>query len=403
MNKRILFLGASLALITSLANAAPPPGQVVAGYDRTGTKQQTIATDSSGRLLVVGSAAGGSVYGPDATGTPPTQPPVYSGVIDGTNIRGQLGDTSGRTRVVGTAADGAAVAGDPVRQAGKDGSGNTQDIITDTSGNQVVVGPETAGSAVTGGGLRAMGSDGTNARDILTDTTGRIIQNGNVASGAADSGNPVKVGCVYNSTLPTVTTGQRIDCQAGSRGSGHVELWGSDSAFPMRQITTWVAQSGVTTANGLPGLVVYNFPSLYDGGGATSVQASVTGNGGTGVGVVAANQVSCSAAVCAITPAVSAAAEGSKVFKASAGNLYRVNVTTGAVAGYLMVFNATSAPADGAVTPLLCRPVAANSSVEVDHTQIPDRYSTGITAVFSSTGCFTKTVSATAMFEGTYQ
>lgn len=37
-------------------------------------------------------------------------------------------------KVVGAAADGAAVAGAPVRIAGKDGSGNTQDIITDSSG-----------------------------------------------------------------------------------------------------------------------------------------------------------------------------------------------------------------------------------------------------------------------------
>lgn len=41
---------------------------------------------------------------------------------------------------------------------------------------------------------------------------------GNVASGAADSGNPVKVGGVFNTTLPTVTTGQRVDLQATARG-----------------------------------------------------------------------------------------------------------------------------------------------------------------------------------------
>lgn len=42
---------------------------------------------------------------------------------------------------------------------------------------------------------------------------------GNVASGSADSGNPVKVGGVYNSTLPTLTTGQRGDLQLTSNGS----------------------------------------------------------------------------------------------------------------------------------------------------------------------------------------
>lgn len=41
---------------------------------------------------------------------------------------------------------------------------------------------------------------------------------GNVASGATDSGNPVKVGAVFNTTQPTVTNGQRVDIQATNRG-----------------------------------------------------------------------------------------------------------------------------------------------------------------------------------------
>lgn len=42
---------------------------------------------------------------------------------------------------------------------------------------------------------------------------------GNVASGTADSGNPVKTGCVFNTVQPTVTNGQRIDCQATATGN----------------------------------------------------------------------------------------------------------------------------------------------------------------------------------------
>jgi hypothetical protein len=102
-----------------------------------------------------------------------------------------------------------------------------------------------------------------------------------------------------------------------------------------------------------------------------------------------------------ITPIVSAAAESSHVLKASAGNLYSVYVTTGATAGYLMVFNATSAPADGAVTPIECAAVPASSTTSVSYLPGPmGVFSTGITAVFSTTGCFTKTASATAFFHG---
>jgi len=41
---------------------------------------------------------------------------------------------------------------------------------------------------------------------------------GNAASASADSGNPVKTGSVYNATLPTVATGQRVDTQANRFG-----------------------------------------------------------------------------------------------------------------------------------------------------------------------------------------
>lgn len=41
---------------------------------------------------------------------------------------------------------------------------------------------------------------------------------GNSPSGSTDSGNPVKIGGVYNSTLPTFTNGQRSDLQVDSRG-----------------------------------------------------------------------------------------------------------------------------------------------------------------------------------------
>lgn len=102
-----------------------------------------------------------------------------------------------------------------------------------------------------------------------------------------------------------------------------------------------------------------------------------------------------------IVPVVSTAAEGSHVLKASAGNLYGVCVTTGASAGFLMVFNATSAPADGAVTPTEWIQLGANSTSCISYgSGPPNAYATGITAVFSTTGPFTKTISATAAFVG---
>lgn len=99
-------------------------------------------------------------------------------------------------------------------------------------------------------------------------------------------------------------------------------------------------------------------------------------------------------------PKNSAAAESNHVFKAASGTLFGLSVTSGNVAGYVLIFNATSAPADGAVTPVACYVLPANQTIGIAFTPFPLRMSTGITAVFSSTGCFTKTASATAFFLG---
>jgi hypothetical protein len=61
---------------------------------------------------------------------------------------------------------------------------------------------------------------------------------GNVASGAADSGNPVKTGGVYNSTLPTFTNGQRGDLQIGARGSTNVQLMQADGTTAIAAAAT---------------------------------------------------------------------------------------------------------------------------------------------------------------------
>lgn len=94
----------------------------------------------------------------------------------------------------------------------------------------------------------------------------------------------------------------------------------------------------------------------------------------------------------------SSVAEGSRVVCSSACNLYGVSATTGATAGYVLIFDATAAPADGTVTPKFCYSVPATSTVGASWNGIPAQFATGLTVVFSSTGCYSKTVSATAFF-----
>lgn len=111
-----------------------------------------------------------------------------------------------------------------------------------------------------------------------------------------------------------------------------------------------------------------------------------------------------SAPTSAIALTASALLESNHVLKAAAGNLYGLSITTGATAGYLLVFDATTPPADGAVLPKLCYPVAANQwTTTIGGTGIPMAFVSGITVVFSTTGCFSKTASATAFFSAQVQ
>lgn len=113
-----------------------------------------------------------------------------------------------------------------------------------------------------------------------------------------------------------------------------------------------------------------------------------------------------SSASAAIAPVVSSALEACHVLKGSAGNLYTIGVTIQAASGVLQLFDATSAPGDGAVTPKWAIPVISNGTFggAAYQWQIPMRFSTGITACFSSaTTPFTKTASSTAMISGNVQ
>ena len=100
-----------------------------------------------------------------------------------------------------------------------------------------------------------------------------------------------------------------------------------------------------------------------------------------------------SATAVGITPVVSGSAEATHVLKNGAGNLYSVYATNlTSTPGFLTVVNATSAPADGAITPLACVPLPVGGNAALNYTVNPAVYSTGITAVITSaTTCFTKT------------
>ncbi len=68
------------------------------------------------------------------------------------------------------------------------------------------------------------GTDGTDPQPIRTDANGNQQMAGNVASGATDSGNPVKIGCIFESSPTVVTNNQRANVGCASRGQVRVQL-----------------------------------------------------------------------------------------------------------------------------------------------------------------------------------
>lgn len=101
----------------------------------------------------------------------------------------------------------------------------------------------------------------------------------------------------------------------------------------------------------------------------------------------------------AATEVVSSAAEGSHVICSAACRLYHLSVTTGASAGYVLIYDATSAPVDGAVTPALCYTAGASSTLGVSFGDIPADFAVGLAVVFSTgASCFAQTTSSTAYF-----
>jgi len=107
---------------------------------------------------------------------------------------------------------------------------------------------------------------------------------------------------------------------------------------------------------------------------------------------------------------VSPAAASSFLFSSPSKALASLTVVAGASAGFVLVLDAASLPANGAVAscagpatarPCLmwCAPVAANGIVDKQWNS-PMSFTTGVLAAFSTTGCASLTASATAQIFG---
>lgn len=176
---------------------------------------------------------------------------------------------------------------------------------------------------------------------IEDDATGGAAQQvqGNVAGAATDSGNPVKIGGVYNTTLPTYTNGQRTDLQVGSRGALNVTLFAPNTATG---ITAAAANDALGTVTSL---IFMNY--TYEYNGASWDRKKKPNN---------ASRITSSAA-----------STNGTVAKASAGDLFlAAGYNTNAALRYLKIYNKATAPTVGTDTPILTLPLPPSAAFAFD-------------------------------------
>jgi len=116
-----------------------------------------------------------------------------------------------------------------------------QSALSTTATGNVASGATDSGNPVKAGGVYnsteptlTTGQRG----DIQLDANGNQIVAGSVASGATDAGNPIKVGGRYNSAPPSLSTGQRADLQQTSNGHLKIRLFSSGDNDISTQVDT---------------------------------------------------------------------------------------------------------------------------------------------------------------------
>lgn len=300
--------------------------------------------------------------------------------------------------------------------------GNTMFASTQSGAWTVTaVGSAANGAAVSGNPVLMAGSDGTDARTISTDSSGRpnvningtVLISGTIAATQSGSWSmTANAGTNLNTSLLALETGGNLATTATNTGT----IAGAVSASVMQSNTKQV--NGVTTLAGA-GAVGTGSQRVAVGQDTTTIAGSAPGTAGTpSPNVVSVQGVSggtpapvtsapSSSSSSGLSPSSTSALASNQTVKGSAGNLYSFEVsadsTLSAAAWWIMVYNATTAPADGAVTPAKCYAQPAGVTSYAAAFYIPVQFSSGITIGVSTTGCFTKTASAHGFISGDAQ
>lgn len=212
--------------------------------------------------------------------------------------------------------------------------------------------------------------------------------------------------------LPCNSSGQLLTSGGGGGGGGAVTVAnGADVALGATTDAAYAGSGSATTVaiqKGIYNALVAALPAGSNIIGKVGIDQTTPGttngvviNSGSAsiTGTVATQPV-------ARTKAQTSALASNLVVTNAAGNLYDINITADstlyAAEWWILIFDATSAPADGAVTPARCVDMPALSRTYERGFANPLAFTTGIVVVVSTTGCFTKTASAHAFIAGAY-
>lgn len=205
--------------------------------------------------------------------------------------------------------------------------------------------------------------------------------------------------CVYNAVVPSPTDTKAYFIQCDSQGRLVISVSGFSGSLGNNVDNV----APVTT--GLNGVDAYGY--VYNTGTA-SWDRAVKYTTGTAnappTATIAVVPLPSSSSTAGLANQQTSAAASNAVLKSSPGNLYTVTVTLGATTGWLMLFDATSLPSNGATGSSLkfCSYVKSDGTAGGASFSWPTPlvFATGITAGFSSTACNSLTASATAFFYG---
>lgn len=146
-----------------------------------------------------------------------------------------------------------AVTINPTITSGAALTATTTATILFTAADGIISGIAASSTGAGGGGLP------TGAATSANQTNGNQQVQGNVATGATDSGNPLKIGGVFNTVPPTLTNAQRGDAQLDNRGSLWVQFGNSSQSAGIQAQNT----DGLSSA--VNGLISSANAHLYNG------------------------------------------------------------------------------------------------------------------------------------------